>query len=204
MCQKKTVSGDEKNVAVLFRLDANWKTGLGHLSRCLNLAKECLNQGRAINFAGNLDHDARDRITAAGGIIFDSGSNGLNEDRETKESGGCFRSITPGPDSGEDQIKPEPVREPARELALLQKAAKTAGAQVLITDCYTLPAGYHLQARKLFPLVVTIDDLNAAPPAAHILINHNIFAPDLAYQPIFPETKLLLGPRYALLPAAFR
>ncbi len=175
MCQKKIIPGDEKNVAVLFRLDANWKTGLGHLSRCLNLAAECLNRGWAIYFAGNLDHNARARIAAARGEILGN----WPEECET-------------------------ILEPPQELALLHKAAEATGARVLVTDCYTLPADYHLEARKLFPLVVMIDDLNAAPPAAHLLINHNIFALYLAYRPVFPETKLLLGPRYALLPAAIR
>jgi UDP-2,4-diacetamido-2,4,6-trideoxy-beta-L-altropyranose hydrolase len=175
MSQKKITLGDIKNVAVLFRLDANRKTGLGHLSRCLNLAEECMNRGWASYFAGNLDRNARARIAAAGGEVV----------------GKWFEEY-------------ETILEPLRELVLLHKAAKATGALVLVTDCYTLPADYHLKARELFPLVVMIDDLNATPPAAHLLINHNIYTPHLAYRPAFPETKLLLGPRYALLPAALR
>lgn len=175
MSQKKITLGDVKNVAVLFRLDASRKTGLGHLSRCLNLAKECISRGWTSYFAGNLDNDAKKRIAAAGGEVVGKWS----EEYET-------------------------TLEPLRELALLHKAAKATGARVLVTDCYTLPEDYHLKARELFPLVVMIDDLNATPPAAHLLINHNIYAPHLAYRPKFPETRLLLGPRYALLPAASR
>ncbi|WP_194174808.1 UDP-2,4-diacetamido-2,4,6-trideoxy-beta-L-altropyranose hydrolase [Desulfofundulus thermobenzoicus] len=175
MGRKIKIPGDKKKVAVLFRLDANRKTGLGHLSRCLNLAEECMNRGWAAYFAGSFDHNARTRIATAGGEILRN----WPEEYDT-------------------------TLEPPRELALLHKAAEVTGARVLVTDCYTLPADYHLEARELFPLVVMIDDLNVAPPAADILINHNIFAPHLAYRPVFPETKLLLGPRYALLPAAIR
>jgi UDP-2,4-diacetamido-2,4,6-trideoxy-beta-L-altropyranose hydrolase len=176
MSRKVKIAGEVKNIAVLFRLDANRETGLGHLSRCLNLAQEFMNRGWAAYFAGNLDHYAKARIIAAGGEIA----------RNWPEKEG------------------QTTLELPREMALLYRAAKITCAQVLVTDCYTLPADYHQKARKLFPLVVMIDDLNAAPTATHLLINHNIFALRLSYRPVFPEMKLLLGSRYALLPIAFR
>lgn len=156
--------------AVIFRVDANRATGLGHLARCLALGEECRRRGWAAFYLGALDEDAAGRIAALGG------------------------QALPRTAAGELE----------QELAALRAARKVTGARVLVTDSYVLPDGYHLHARQLFPVVVMIDDLNPSPPAAHVVINPNIYAPRLTYRPVFPDTELLLGPVYALLPAAVR
>lgn len=153
---------------IIFRVDANRATGLGHLARCLALGEECRRRGWAAFCLGLLDEDATGRIAALGG----------------------------------QALRRPPGGELGQEIAALRAAQKVTGAQVLVTDSYTLPDGYHLHARQLFPVVVMIDDLNPSPPAAHVVINPNIYAPRLTYQPVFPDTKLLLGPAYALLSAA--
>lgn len=155
---------------IIFRVDANRATGLGHLARCLALGEECRRRGWAAFYLGSLDEDAGGRIAALGGQV--------------------LHGLLDG--------------EMVQEMAALQAARKVTGARVLVTDSYTLLDGYHLHARQMFPVVVIIDDLNPSPPAAHVVINPNIYAPRLTYRPVFPDTELLLGPAYALLPAAVR
>ncbi|MBC7106186.1 MAG: hypothetical protein H5T97_09620 [Firmicutes bacterium] len=65
---------------VLFRVDANRATGLGHLMRSLALAEEFAARGWSVAFAGNLDRDACGRIARAGAALL-AASTGEAEER---------------------------------------------------------------------------------------------------------------------------
>jgi UDP-2,4-diacetamido-2,4,6-trideoxy-beta-L-altropyranose hydrolase len=85
----------------------------------------------------------------------------------------------------------------------LFELAQHQQARVVCIDTYEADAAY-LQALKDFGLkAVFIDDFARSPISADIIVNYNAYAPDLTYQ-VGPATRLLLGPRYALLQQRFK
>lgn len=89
------------------------------------------------------------------------------------------------------------------ETQSLFELAQHHQARVVCVDTYEADAAY-LQGLKDFGLkVVFIDDFASFPIPADIVVNYNAYAPDLTYQ-VGPATRLLLGPRYALLQQRFK
>ena len=81
------------------------------------------------------------------------------------------------------------------------EAAAGRGVEAFVVD------SYHAEARLLAvlrraALVVAIDDLADRPLAVDVVVNGAWHAERLAYR-VEPETRRLLGPRYALLERAF-
>jgi len=104
---------------------------------------------------------------------------------------------------------PEHVREVCPdgvEIELLQTRGDPAPtrefvrdhADVTITDSYNVDKTYQQRLREVSPLVVIADDTRHQI-AADILVNGNLYAPDLEHDVIGAEPDWRLGPEYLLL-----
>lgn len=78
------------------------------------------------------------------------------------------------------------------------------GADVMIVDNYAVDAAWERTVRGAVRSVVVVDDLADRSHACELLIDQNLGS-SLRYAELVPaETRLLLGPRYALLREEFR
>ncbi|MFA9518181.1 PseG/SpsG family protein [Halopenitus sp. H-Gu1] len=82
---------------------------------------------------------------------------------------------------------PEPVREFVR-----------GHADVTLLDSYLADGKYQERLREVVPLVVVADDTRHRI-AADVLVNGNLYAPELKYDVIGAEPEWCLGPEYLLL-----
>lgn len=82
---------------------------------------------------------------------------------------------------------PEPSREFVRD-----------HADVVVVDSYLADGEYQRELRTAAPLVVIADDTRHQI-AADILVNGNLYAPELSYDTIGEEPEWCLGPEYVLL-----
>ena len=83
-------------------------------------------------------------------------------------------------------------------------AAQRHGAGWVVVDGYQFDSGYasSLQSGRL--KVLQIDDNGeGSPPSADLVLNQNLHASETLYQSRAPQTRLLLGTRYALLRREF-
>jgi spore coat polysaccharide biosynthesis predicted glycosyltransferase SpsG len=71
-------------------------------------------------------------------------------------------------------------------------------ADVTVVDSYLADGTYQERLREFSPLVVVTDDTRHRI-AADILVNGNLYAPDLDYDVISAEPRWCLGPEYLLL-----
>ncbi len=85
---------------------------------------------------------------------------------------------------------------------ILLEYAQRLGAKVVVIDHHLLGCGYALKIREKGIVVVNIDDEGKRKFCGDILINYNIYAPQIKYS-AENHTKFLLGPRYAVLRKEF-
>ncbi|SMO92868.1 PseG/SpsG family protein [Halorubrum cibi] len=85
------------------------------------------------------------------------------------------------------QEDPDPVREFIRD-----------HADVTVADSYLADGTYQKRLREVSPLVVIADDTRHRI-AADVLVNGNLYAPDLEYDVIGSEPEWCLGPEFLLL-----
>jgi UDP-2,4-diacetamido-2,4,6-trideoxy-beta-L-altropyranose hydrolase len=164
---------------VAFRADAAARTGLGHLKRCLALADALRALGaRTAFFLRRTDVDGR-AIVAAGGheaTLIADGTLDPSQDAQRADA------------------------------AAFCRAAQAFGAQRVVVDHYGLDATWHRPvAQSTGAALVAIDDLADRPLEVDWLVDHNL-APDHARKyagRLRPGTRLLTGPRHALLAAAY-
>ena len=79
------------------------------------------------------------------------------------------------------------------------------GVTALIVDHYASGYRFERACRKLATHIVVLDDQPNRPHDCDVLLDQNMPAHDVRYQPLVPaECELLLGPRFALLRAEFQ
>lgn len=93
------------------------------------------------------------------------------------------------------------VPEDADDLPMLLARARALDAAAVVTDVYGLTVAYQQAVRALARLVV-IDDLAEGSFLADVVVNQNLGARAASYA-VAPHTRLLLGPRFALLRREF-
>ncbi|NOS67203.1 MAG: UDP-2,4-diacetamido-2,4,6-trideoxy-beta-L-altropyranose hydrolase [Candidatus Peribacteraceae bacterium] len=92
--------------------------------------------------------------------------------------------------------------EDARETA---RHAKQTGAEWVVVDGYDFGADYQAALKREGVKVLFLDDYgHAGSYCADIVLNQNVSAREEWYKKKGPETRLLLGPRYAMLRREFR
>lgn len=157
------------------RCDSSRIIGSGHVSRCLSLAKSLSKKGVRVHF---LCRDLPGHINER---IIDSG----------------FSVLTIPTFQGDDDYAISQEQDAKNVLAIIKSFGKHA---IVIADHYALTHQWQLSVRTHFPLVV-IDDLADRRHDCDILINQNFYPEglDLYGGLVNNDTKLLIGPSYAIL-----
>ena len=156
------------SLAVAFVTHAGPGIGLGHLRRCLALARAWARDGAAIAF------------------------------------------VAPGAGASLDRAGPELLAAGAARVDVAEidwtrdadAARALGGADVAVVDSYRASPALVRSLAARAGRVVAIDDLADRPLPAHVVINGGIAAESLGYARR-PDTRYLLGPRYALIDPRF-
>lgn len=82
-------------------------------------------------------------------------------------------------------------------------AARAQRCDAVITDSYEIRDSHVRALRDAGLRVIAIDDLAVEPSSAHVVVNGAAGAAALPYRSFTGDTEFLLGPQFALLPAAF-
>src|SRR5258708_925328 len=177
---------------IAFRVDASRKMGLGHIIRCLSLAEELRTLGAKVLFvARRLDVDL-DRMVGAQKFQICT-----LPAAEGRSGGGATSRNLMRQKDGDWQID----------------ADETVGVLAsfcpdwVIVDHYSLDARWHTRvARRLGAQIAAIDDLADRSYQVDVLVDHNISVNHREKYSghVSAPTRLLGGPRFALLGSAFR
>lgn len=173
---------------VTFRADASVRIGAGHVMRCLALADELRERGAETHFI------CRELPGHLGELI---------------RGKGHPLSLLPPPPEG--YLPPDAVPAHAAWLGLpWETDAAETGARLpedtdwLVVDHYALDARWESALAARVGRILVIDDLADRRHACDILLDQNL-GPARRYDGLLgADTRLLLGPRHALLRSEFR
>jgi UDP-2,4-diacetamido-2,4,6-trideoxy-beta-L-altropyranose hydrolase len=177
---------------IAFRVDASSKVGLGHIKRCLSLAEELRTLGAKVIFV------ARDL--------------GVDIDRLV-ESASFPLSKLPFVEAERADTANEPTHAGWAGAGWHVDANQTVGALVkfcpdwVIVDHYAFDAQWHANvASRLNVRIAAIDDLGDRMLQVDVLIDHNVSADHRNKYAgrVSNRTRILGGPRFALLGPAYR
>ena len=159
------------------RADADYKSGTGHIMRCIALGQAWQDRGGNVTFLSHCESEAlRERIS--------------------KEGFQFIAVNAPHPHPDDLSITLEYLKRP---LPFTLHPSHTW----LVLDGYHFDSEYQQAIRAAGVRLLVIDDMNHLPHYhADILLNQNIHAPDLKYR-CDADTTLLLGTRYVLLRREF-
>lgn len=161
---------------IAFRVDSSKKIGLGHLMRCLTLAKVLSNDAIKIIFIVN--DEVNEKIIKPFDVI---------KLPDYSTNGGQFSQEI---DSQET-------------IQVLKRLNKTF--DWLIVDHYQIDSQWENAVRPYVKKIMVIDDLADRPHACEILLDQNLSENQNRYQNLVSlKTKLLLGPQYSLLREEFK
>jgi UDP-2,4-diacetamido-2,4,6-trideoxy-beta-L-altropyranose hydrolase len=92
-----------------------------------------------------------------------------------------------------------------REAGSVISLARMRSAAWVVVDGYQFTPGYIADLKSAGLNVLSIDDLGRAMAyPSDLVLNQNAHAKEISYRERAPQTRLLLGPRYALLRREFR
>ena len=177
---------------IAFRVDASSKIGLGHIKRCLSLAGELRTLGAQ--------------------VIFVVRSLGVDMDRLV-ESANFQLCKLPFTEAEGAYTANEPIRTMWAGAGWQVDADRTVDALVkfcpdwVVVDHYSIDAQWHAAvASRLNVCIAAIDDLGDRMFQVDVLIDHNVSADHRnKYAGLVSDgTRILGGPRYALLGSAYR
>ena len=166
---------------IVFRVDASLKIGIGHVMRCLTLAKELKQRNYEILFiCKNLPGNIIARINFPVSILPHYGHSQSNS----------FYTEWLG--SSQEQDSEQTIK------------VIPQNTDLIIIDNYALDELWHKQLRPYTDKIMVIDDLANRQFDCDILLNQNLGAQINDYKDKTPEgCKLLLGCDYALLRPEF-
>ena len=160
----------------LFRVDASFRLGSGHVMRCLALARALRDEGASCRFA------CRELSGHLGGRIAAEG----------------FEVAWLPVDGASDALD-------WRTDAAATTEALGGSVDVLVVDHYGLDAQWEQALQPYCRKLVAIDDLADRPHAAQMLIDQNAGRRAEHYAGLVPaDCRVLAGPRYAMLRQEFR
>lgn len=96
-----------------------------------------------------------------------------------------------------------PAVSPADDRVAVAGLGALALQRIAVIDSRTVDAAYRSTLRRMGVFVVSIDDLAIAPLPSDVVVNSNVFAPGLDYEPLAPGAELFLGLEFALLQPEF-
>ncbi len=174
---------------IVFRVDSGNHIGIGHVSRCLTLARKLKASGYEISFItkNHLGY-AHEFISQEFFLMVIEGGLIQSLDANEKNNYQSWLGSTPEEDL----------------FLTNQCLEKIADVDLVIVDHYSLAAEYEsqLKAKK----VMVIDDLYNRNHHCQLLLNQNIGALQKSYDHLLTSsnTKTLMGPKFALLRDEFK
>lgn len=166
-----------------FRVDASPVIGTGHVVRCLNLARQLTRKGAEVVFLSReLPENFRRQIDQIGCVLME-----LTQ----------FGDVLPqNPNLYETWLGCSQIEDAKECEALIGKQEDIS----LIVDHYGVNEEWLGIAKKACSKLIVIDDLAERKLDVDVVINQNLgwIASDYAHL-VGQETKLLLGPQYAIL-----
>lgn len=178
---------------VIFRVDASFEIGNGHVMRCLTLAIALVRYGAQCNFiCRDLPGNLIDLIRSRGfnvDVLPAPLGNFPNVGLQSK--GDIDYSLWLGVDPETDWVQ-------------TRMAIKAKHPDCLVVDHYGLNKPWESAARALCHRLIVIDDLVDRFHDCDFLINQNFGTTKLLYEGLVPsDCKVLAGERYALLRREF-
>jgi len=170
-------------ITIGIRADGGPSIGLGHIMRCLSLAKELRKNGYQVYFLSKI-REGIEKIQKENFEVIKIGSNEEIKNR----NGFCYGDLN----SLEE------------ESAEIIDVIRKIGLDLLIIDSYNVSEQYFLSLKPHLKKLIYLDDLNKFVYPVDILINGNLTACYLSYRKYSPEEILLLGPKYNLIREEFR
>jgi UDP-2,4-diacetamido-2,4,6-trideoxy-beta-L-altropyranose hydrolase len=177
---------------VVIRVDASTEMGMGHLMRCLSLARVLADDGAKVFFL--LRSHAADLVRLI-------------------EGEGHAAQLLPDPASRPDEAVTEgtahalwlPTAWQHDAEQTLEAIDRIGRIDWLIVDHYSLDARWERLLRKQAPRILAIDDIADRDHDCDILLDQNlVLEMDKRYRGrVPPACRTLLGPRYALLRPEF-
>lgn len=184
-------------LVVAFRFDASARIGLGHMRRCMSLARALIECGAEVHLlTRDLGLDASSEARRAGATlhVLPAPSDTVpyySEPQYGEPTHARWIGIT-GPQDAND--------------TLAALAAETLSPDWIVVDHYALDERWHQQVATVTgAALAVIDDLADRSLFAQILIDHNYCGDHAAKYAgrLVADTRMACGPRYALLGAAY-
>lgn len=169
-------------VKVGFRVDGGPSIGMGHIMRCLSLAKEFRKNGYKVYFLSKIS-DGIERIREEGFEVIHLKYN------EIKNAKGFYYG-------NKNELKEE-----AEEII---NSVNEYKIDLLFIDIYNVTEEYFLKIKPHVKKLGYIDDLNKFVYPVDILINGNITAEYMDYKKYSEDEIMLLGSKYNLIRDEFR
>lgn len=176
------MNGRKKMSTIGIRTDGGPSIGMGHIMRCLSLAKEFRRQGQKVYFISKF-------------------KNGI--DRIQQEAFEII-PLTYNQSLATDAFDYGSINELQQETGEIIQAIKKYNIELLLIDSYNVIEEYFLNLKPYIRKLMYIDDINRFVYPVDILINGNITAPYMDYKKHSPDEVMLLGPKYNLIREEFR
>lgn len=167
---------------VAFRADGGQKVGMGHIMRCLSLAKEFRKNGFRVYFMSKYEQAIK-KVQEEGFDVFKL----PNDEIAILEGFNCG-SINKLDEEAKDIIK----------------LIKKHNIEILFIDTYNVTEKYFLDIKPHVNKLAYIDDINKFVYPVDILINGNITGEYMNYKKYSEDQIMLLGPKYNLIRDEFR
>ncbi len=165
-------------IRVAFRADGGTQLGMGHIMRCLALAKAMQETapGEIPGYPAIRDESLE--------IIFIIRRNTVVSTLIAENN---------------HKVIEIPENFPGDEAALIKEILEKYDTNIVITDSYLIDRDYLEQAGSAADLLISIDDLNKIIFPSDLVINGNVYGPSLDYRSVSIDTEFLLGTDYVLL-----
>ena len=179
----------ELSGSVLFRVDASNKIGSGHIMRCLTLANETLLRGRKSIFVmRDPEIQIINKVKSSGHELHLL----VDEDKSI-----AYRM---------DELAHSNWLSVSQETDAIEttRVIQEVNPEWVVADHYALDAQWHSIVKKTGKKLLVIDDIADRVIDCDILLNQNVGFSEKDYiEKIKADTKIFLGPKYALIRPEF-
>ncbi len=166
---------------VIFRVDASYALGVGHVMRCLALAQDLLARGARITFL------CRAHVGHLQALI---------------EQRGIDVALLPAPEPG---MSADPLGTSLQLDARQTLDRMPARPEWLVVDHYGIDATWEARVRPHVGRILVIDDLADRRHDCDVLVDQNLSLRPGRYDRLLPDSaRQFLGPRFALLGREYR
>jgi len=189
-------------VHIVFRVDGSTHIGLGHIMRCLTLARQCMDDHKVTFICNELParvaSHLKDSVNAL--ILLDESQRLACNDKPSSNESACEANEHPS------IILSEREQHRHAQICIAElKRHSNVPPDVLIVDHYQLSSPFCTAMRDYCKHIVVIDDLANRSHDCDVLLDQNLFEnTNTRYKGLVPSSAvLLLGPEFAILKEAF-